>query len=417
MASAPPQQTGSARDALSVPDFRLLFIASLISNSGRWMQFAALGVLGWELTESNAFLGYIIFAQLGPLGFLSLIGGSLADTANRRTLLMSTQIWQMAFTFVLAGFLIDDGISESLLLLLVFVIGLGQGLYAPAFTSVLPLVAGEANLKAAVSLNSVQTNGSRIIGPAIGGVLTATFGFAEVFALNALLYLVVIVAISRLDLPPATAVSRSLSDRMLGGLRVAHRAPQVGRPLGLMALFAFFCLPFIGQLPAIAEVNLGVDSRSSEYGRFYAVFGAGALLGALMVGTVLLRAPRMLVIRGTLIGFGLSLFWLSTIRSIGIAYVAIFLVALFYFTLPTALAVAWQEHVDSSIRGRVAAIWVLSFGGVVPFANLLGGPFAEATSLGALLTIGAAAAFVLAAFFRVPEGPVVDETILHSPTR
>ena len=68
-----------------------LFLASFASNSGRWMQFAALGILGWELTESSAFLGYIIFAQLAPLGFLSLLGGSLADTANRRTLLLSTR--------------------------------------------------------------------------------------------------------------------------------------------------------------------------------------------------------------------------------------------------------------------------------------------------------------------------------------
>ncbi len=105
------------------------------------MQFAALGILGWELTESSAFLGYIIFAQLAPLGFLSLLGGSLADTANRRALLLSTQAWQMIWTFVLAALL---------------------------------------------------------IGPAIGGVLASSMGFAEVFAINALTYTIVIAVIWRM---------------------------------------------------------------------------------------------------------------------------------------------------------------------------------------------------------------------------
>ena len=403
---------GTARTALAVPAFRNLFLASFGSNSGRWMQFAALGILGWELTESSAFLGYLIFAQLAPLGFLSLLGGSLADTANRRTLLVSTQAWQMLWTFVLAALLIDGEIGEGMLLVIVFIIGLGQGIYAPAFTLILPLVAGEENLQAAIALNSVQVNGARVIGPAIGGVLASRFGFAEVFAINALTYLIVIAVIWRMQFPAATASTASLSDRLFGGFRIARRAPQVGRPIILMAMYAFLCLPFIGQLPAIAELNLGVDSKSSQYGWFYAAFGLGALLGAILVGTVLIHHPKPLLIRVALFGFAGSLAWLTTLSDIRIAYLAIFLVALFYFTLPTVLATLWQEHVDSTIRGRVAAIWVLSFGGVVPIANLAGGRFAEATSVGLLMMIGVVSAVMLGLFFRVQTGEVVDESIL-----
>lgn len=406
--------TGTARSTLAVASFRNLFLASFASNSGRWMQFAALGILGWELTESSAFLGYIIFAQLAPLGFLSLLGGSLADTANRRTLLLSTQAWQMVWTFVLAALLIDGEIGEGTLLVLVFIIGLGQGMYAPAFTSILPLVAGEENLQAAVALNSVQVNGARVIGPAIGGVLASWVGFAEVFAINALTYTIVIAVIWRMQLPQSTASSASSwTDRIFGGFRIVRRAPQVGRPILLMAIFAFFCLPFVGQLPAIAELNLGIDSRSSEYAWFYAVFGLGALLGAILVGTILLRYRKDYIIRGAFLGFSGSLAWLTQLNDITFAYVAIFLVALFYFTLPTVFATMWQEHVDSTIRGRVAAIWVLSFGGVVPVANLIGGRLAEATSLATLMNIGAISAAALGLFAQVTTGPVVDESILH----
>lgn len=411
--SSPATSQGTARDALAIPSFRNLFLASFASNAGRWMQFAALGILGWELTESNAFLGYIIFAQLAPLGFLSLIGGSLADTADRRTLLVSTQVWQMVWTFVLAAMLIDGEIGEGMLLFIVFIIGLGQGMYAPVFTSVLPLVAGEENLQAAVALNSVQVNGARVIGPAIGGMLASRLGFAEVFALNAVTYLVIIVVIGRMTFPAATASTASLSDRLFGGFRVVRRAPQVGRPILLMAIFAFFCLPFIGQLPAIAEVNLGVDSKSTQYGWFYATFGLGALLGAVLVGTVLVQFRKAIVVRAALFGFAASLAWLALLRDIRLAYVAIFLVALFYFTLPTVFATMWQEHVDSTIRGRVAAIWVLSFGGVVPMANLVGGRLTEATSLGTLMAIGVLSATALGLFTRVRSGEVVGESILE----
>lgn len=377
------------------------------------MQFAALGILGWELTESSAFLGYIIFAQLAPLGFLSLIGGSLADTANRRTLLLSTQAWQMVWTFVLAAMLIDGEIGEGMLLLLVFIIGLGQGMYAPAFTSILPLVAGEENLQPAIALNSVQVNGARVVGPSIGGVLASSFGFAEVFAINALTYTVVIAVLWRMQLPKSTAsTASSWTDRVFGGFRIVRRAPQVGRPILLMAIFALLCLPFIGQLPAIAEVNLGIDSKSAQYGWFYAVFGLGALLGAILVGTVLLRYRKDYIIRAALLGFAGSLAWLSQLNDINFAYIAIFLVALCYFTLPTVFATMWQEHVDSTIRGRVAAIWVLSFGGVVPIANLIGGRLVEATSLATLMNIGVASAAALGIFARVKTGPVVDESIL-----
>ncbi|MBT8241776.1 MAG: MFS transporter, partial [Acidimicrobiia bacterium] len=301
------------------------------------MQTIAVGVLGWELTGSNSFLGQLIFAQLIPMAFLSLIGGSLADTMNRRILLTITQIWQMGFTFLLAALLLDGEIARSTLLGLVFITGLGQGIYAPVFTSVLPTLVGRENLTAAVSLNSVQVNAARIIGPAVGGVLVARFGFAEVFLLNGITYLAVIAAVLVTSFPDPTPIRRPLRDRLLGGFVVATRAPQVGRPLLIMTAFSLFCLPFVGQLPAIAEEQLGIDAESTTYGYFYAVFGVGALVGALMVGTVLLNQSKVVITRFTLALFGLSLAGLGTVTSALPGFAMIFFVALFYFALPTTL--------------------------------------------------------------------------------
>ncbi len=409
-----PRKSGTARDALAQPDFRRIYLASLISNTGRWMQNTALGVLAWELTESSAFLGLVIFAQLGPLGILSLVGGSLADTRDRRRLLLGTQIWQMLWSFVLAAMVIDDTVGRGPLLLIVFVIGLGQGIFAPAFTSILPSLAGPRNLPAAIALNSAQINAARVVGPAIGGFLTSRVGFAEVFAINAASYIIVIIALWMTQMPaPSTAV-RSLSDRIFGGFKVVFRAPQVGRPIITMTLFSLLCLPFIGQLPAIAEVNLGIDAQSTQYGWFYALFGAGALFGALSSSTVFLRLPRTLMVRAGFIGFAAALAWLSLLRDISIAYVAIAALGFFYFILPVTLSTIWQEHVDDTVRGRVAALWVLSFGGTVPIANLVAGPLVDLTSLTAILLAGSVAALGLALLARLPPGPVVGEEILRS---
>lgn len=410
-----PARRGTARDALAQRDFRLVFVASFLSNSGRWMQQVVLGILAWELTRSPAYLGQIIFAQLGPLFLFSLVGGSMADTMDRRKLLLATQGWQALWSLVLAWQVADGSITPAWLLVLVFVIGTGQAIFAPTFTAVLPSLAGRENLSAAISLNSAQVNGSRVIGPAIGAWLASAVGVAWVFAINAFSYIVVIGALLVVAIPRTTATKRPVMDRLLGGFRLARRSAQVGRPLMVMVAFTLLCLPFIGQMPAVAELHLGIDPRSTAYGVLYACFGLGALLGAVSVGTVLLSVSKPAVARCSLLGFGLSLGVFALLRHPMPAYPVVFFVGLFYFTLPTALNTFLQEHLGEEVRGRVMALWVLSFGGTVAVTNLIAGPLVELTSLTAVLLAGAAAALVLSAVVRLEEGDIVGESLLDDP--
>ena len=411
------ERPGSAREALAQRDFRTLFIASFLSNSGRWMQQVVLGIFAWDLTRSPAYLGQIIFAQLGPMLLLSLLGGSLADSVDRRKLLLATQAWQAVWSLVLAWQVADEAISPNALLALVFVIGVGQAIYAPTFSAVLPSLVGRRNLSAAIALNSAQVNGSRVIGPAIGAWLASLLGVAPVFAINAASYLVVIAALFVVTIPASTASKRGPVERLLGGFRLARRAPQVGRPLALMVSFTFLCLPFIGQMPAVAELNLGIDPESTTYGVLYACFGLGALVGAAGVGTFLLHIPKPAVVRGSLVGFAVALATFALLRQAALAFPTVFFVGVFYFTMPTALNTFLQEHLGDEVRGRVMALWVLSFGGTVPVTNLLAGPVVEATSVTAVLLAGAVAALVLAVVARLPGGEVVGEDYLdrHHP--
>lgn len=407
---------GTALDALRVTEFRRVFLASFASSIGRWMQNVALGVFAFKLTGSAAFTTFTIFAQLFPLLALSLLGGSLADTMDRRKLLVTTQAWQAVMALILAWQVLDDEISRGLLLVIVFLTGIGQALFAPAFTAVLPSLVGRENLSAAISLNSAQVNLSRMIGPTIGSVLVVSFGFSEVFAINALTYVLIIITMMTVPLPALTKKQGTASERILGGLRLARRVPQLRQPLLAMVTFSLLCLPFIGLMPVIAERNWGIDSKSTTYGNVYLFFGAGAFAGSLAVGTVLLRVSKPLVVRVTLAGFAVSMAVLATLRDVTSVYPTIFFVGLFYFTFPTALSTFLQEHLADEVRGRIMALWVISFGGIISITNLFSGAIADATSVSAVMMGGAVAAIALAFAVRLEPGPVVGEEAISQPS-
>ncbi|MEM9035982.1 MAG: MFS transporter [Actinomycetota bacterium] len=388
---------GSARAALTHRDFRIVFAGSFVSNIGRWMQNVVLTAFAWELTERPSFVSLVVFAQLGPMLLLSIVGGTLADSLDRRRLLLATQVWQAAWTFVLAAAVLGDDIAEWLLVVLVFIIGLGQAIFAPTWSAVLPTIAGRENLAAAISLNSTQMNASRVVGPALGGVLWVATDASTVFVVNGVSYVFVIGALLAAAIPaverPATG---SGWERITAGIRVVRRRPRIRNSLLLMAMFAFWCLPFIGQMPTLAELNLGIDAKSGSYGVLYATFGSGAVIGALLIGTLLLHTPKPRVVRGTLLLFSAALAVLALMRDPLPAFPVIFVVGMSYFATTTALMTHVQGHIEDEIRGRVMALWTMAFGGMVPLSNLIAGPLIERTSVTAVVLGGAVAALVLA---------------------
>lgn len=403
---------GTARAALARPDFRRVYWASFASNIGRWMQNVALGVLVFEQTEDPSFTTLVISVQMFPLLILSVVGGSLADSIDRRRLLLATQSWQAVFSGVLAWHVWDGSFDRTTLLLIVFMTGLGQALFAPAFNAIVPTLVGKENLSAAISLNSAQMNGSRVIGPVIGGFLIPTIGIGAVFAVNAVTYIFVIAALASVAVPTLVPLTSSMKDRLLGGFRIARRSTPVGRSLLVMTSFSLLCLPFIGLMPVIAEQSLGIDAKSSTFGFLYGAFGLGALAGAISVGTVLLHVPKERVVRASLGCFGVALAVFSVLRSAPAAFPVLFLVGLFYFTMPTALSTFLQIHLGDEVRGRVMALWIISFGGTVAITNFGSGAIVEMTSLTAVLLVGAATSIAMAVAVRLEPGEVATEALL-----
>ena len=391
---------GTARSALAHPTFRALYSGAFVSNIGTWMQNAVLAAFAFKLTGSPSFVGLIVFAQLGPMLLFSVLGGALADLVDRRRLLIAVAGEQALLTGVLAVYTLRADPSPAVLVVLVFAIGLGQAIQAPTYSAVLPALVGPEDLNGAISLNSTQMNASRVVGPAIGGVLFAGFGVSVVFALNAVSFFVVIMVLIAIRLPPVEADDGKLKGwrRLAGGFVVARRQPVVRRVLTTMVLFSFFCLPFVTLIPVLAEDNLGVDPKSVGYGVLYACLGFGAVVGSLSIGTVFATSSKRRIVRRGLLAFSAFLVVLALVRHAAAAYPLMIIVGAAYFAIVTSLSTLLQEQLDDRVRGRVMALWVMSFGGTVPIGSLVAGTVIEATSITVVMLIGAGAAALLGGY-------------------
>lgn len=389
---------GTAMAALRQQTFRRVYTGAFFSNIGTWMQNVVLGALAYDLTGSSSFVGVVLFAQLGPMLFFSVVGGMLADTFDRRRLLITVSFTQAALALGLAAVTRSDDPSRLWIVGIVFFIGVGQSVFGPTYSAVLPDLVGPGNLAGAISLNSAQMNGSRVIGPAIGGLLFAQYGAPWVFSLNAATYLFVIGALLSVTLPDVetSGADESRLARLALGFRIARRRFPIGRCLATMVIFSLVCLPFVGQMPVLADRNLDIAARSTAYGWLYACFGLGAMLGALSVGTIFANVAKESLVRSGMFAFGLSLAVFAWLRHPVPAFLVIIVVGFFYFSTVTALSTVMQMHLAGNERGRVMALWMMAFGGTVPIGNLIAGPIIDATSVTTVVFPGAMIALALA---------------------
>jgi MFS family permease len=407
-----PISSGTAVAALRHPVFRTVFLGAFASNIGTWMQNVVLGAYAYTLTHSASFVGVIIFAQLGPALFLAPVGGLIADKVDRKKFLIILSLEQLVFSLALAWVVRSASPSHALLVLMVVGVGVGSAMFGPAYSAILPGLVGRADLPGAISLNSAQMNGSRVIGPAIGGVAYHFVGPSWVFAGNALTYLFVVAALMMVSLPPLPRPLAPASRwrEMTAGVTTARQDPVVGRCLVTVFLFSLLALAFIGQMPVVAAHNLGINPKSANYGILYASFGTGALLGAISIGTVFARSSKPLIVRVCLIGYAAMLTAFALLREATPAYFVVALVGAFYFAFITALNTTLQSRLHDAVRGRVMALWIMGFGGTVALGNLLIGPVVEAIGITSVLIFGAGVALLLAwyADVRLPAGQVGD---------
>ena len=396
-----PIQISAARAALRVPAFRTVWLGALASGIGTWMQQVTLGAFAYELSESAAFVSLVFFAMMGPVLVLALVGGALADAFDRRHLLIGTQLAMAAASVGLALVVTGDDTNRTAFLAVVFAGGVAGALNAPVWNAFVPTLVPRGQLAGAVSLQSTQMNLSRVVGPAIGGVLYPSFGAAGVFALNAATFVFSIGSLFLIESPPQHRVEGPTGlGRIAEGVRHARHDPIVRGVLFTILTFSLVCLPFIGQMPTHAAESFGVRPKSFAYGVLYASFGLGAVVGAVSIGTFLSGFDLRRVVRRALLGFAVSLAVFASLPSIVPAYAVAVVLGFSYFATVTSLSTILQTHVPDHLRGRVMSLWHLCFAGIVPIGLAIAGPIADATSIRAVLLFGAIAAVALALYLR-----------------
>lgn len=401
---------GSVRSAIRHRVFRSVYVGSLLSNIGSWMQNVVVAAYAYDQTGKASVVSVFAFAQLGPLLLLSLVGGALADVVDRKTLLIVVSVQQAGFSVLLAVLTRGDSPSLAGMVGCVLAVGIGQAMFSPTYSALLPGLVPRRDLAGAIALNSANMNLSRVIGPAIGGVLYAKVGAPAVFLGNAGTYGFIIIALMRVELPPFARDPSEPSgwSRMMEGFSVARRDRVVGRCLVTMTTFSFFSLPFAVQMPVLAAVNFAIPVRSTAYGVLYASFGLGAVIGALSIGTFLVGRELAVLVRIGLGGFAVSLATFALLRNPAPAYPMALIVGFFYFMTVTSLATALQQRLDDRVRGRVMALWVMAFGGTVPIGALVAGPIIDATSVTAVLIGGAVVAAILVIYADLRTDPAVE---------
>jgi len=351
-------------------NYRILFPANTVSNIGSWAQRIAQDWLVLELTNNNGtYLGLVTAVQFAPVLLFSLHGGAMADRIDKRKVLIATNVIGGAASIGLGLLVISEVVQLWHVFVLAGVLGISTAIDAPvrqAFTSEL---VGHDDLPNAVSLNSANFNGGRLIGPAVSGLLIAAFGTGPSFLINGASYFFVILALLRID---AKRLFHQNQEKSLGNIRegiaYAKARPDIYVVMIMVFALATFGLNFqiFNALMATQEFGLGPAS----FGLMGTFIAIGSLTGA--IGSARLerfRTTRFVIMGGML--FSISIMVLSVLPNYTtyIVWLPICGVTALV-TLVSANSIV-QTSTDQVIRGRVMGLYLLIFMGGTPFGSPL----------------------------------------------
>ncbi len=366
-------------------NYRLWFWGQMVSLFGTWMQVTAQGFLVYELTQSPAYLGYVGFAAGIPTWIFMPIGGVVADRIRRRDLLIFTQSMMMGLAFVLAGLTFSGMVRPWHIVCLAFLQGVANAFDAPARHAFVPDMVGRDDLTNAIALNSTIFNSATVIGPAAAGITYALFGPAWCFFINAISFSAVIASLLLMDLGGhrrRSSLSSPWQD-LKEGFRYVLSHPLIRVLIGVVGTTSLFGVSFVVLIPAWSVEILRGNAATN--GWLYSARGAGALLGALVIASLgRFNFKGKVLSLGTLI-FPALLLAFAFVRWLPFALLLILangIAAVFIFNLANALV---QTQVRDQLRGRVMAIYSLTFFGFMPLGSLWVGTMAE--KLGAPMAI------------------------------
>jgi len=410
----------AAASALHYQVFRWLWIATVVSNVGSWMYNAASGWLMTSLNPSPLVVSLVQVATSLPLFLFALPAGALADILDKRRLILALEILTSVFSAVFALLVTLHAATPALLLLFTFLVGILGALELPAWQAIVPLLVPQSALSSAVASNSVGVNISRVIGPALCGVVILSFGIAAPFWLDAVSNAGVIAVILWWR-PPARPARALPPEHFRSAIRTGVRYARNSRPLRATLAravgFFLFASAYWALLPVLARTQL--HGGPTLYGVLLGAIGAGAVGGAFLLPRMRGRSGVDGVVMLGEAGTAAALLLFGLAHAAPIAILACLLAGVSWIIVLASLNVSAQVALPEWVRGRGLAAYVSVFFGTMSAGSVLWGWAADRTGLPAahyLAGGGALLALLLTRHWKLHSGPAADLTpSMHWP--
>ena len=353
--------------ALEHRNFRLFIVGQFISLCGSWMQTVALSWLVLELTDSTLKTGLVTTLGALPVLLLTLYGGTIADRVNKRRWLIGLQtlfLLEAIFVGVLA---LAGRITVPWIYALALFSGLVSAFEIPIRQAYLVEMVGKSHLMSAIALNSSAFNLSRVVGPAFAGLVSAAFGAAACFFVNAVSFLAVLIGLRLIDPNDMAGPPAGRRAGIRAGLRHVFATPLTRSLVALTTTFTLFGASLIAILPAFARKELGAEVDG--YGGMMSAFGFGAAAGALALAWIGQRFPRERVALASGIGLGVSLLLLGTVPAFSLTMVLLMLTGLTMAVNAIMTNTILQTTAPDHLRGQIVGLYSFIVIGLAPFGS------------------------------------------------
>ena len=384
------QEVRTTFRALKNRNFRLFFSGQLISQSGTWLTMIALTLLILHRTHSGVAIGLLVASQFGPILLIGAWGGLVADRSDKRKLLVITQTLEMLKSFALAALAFMGHPPLFAFYLTALAGGFMLAFDNPARRSLVAEMVPEVDVQNAVTLNSAVMTSSRVVGPAVAGLLVVTVGYGWCFFLDGASYLAVIASLSlmrRSELHQPPAVQRA-KGQLRAALSYIRNAPDLWIPIVMMTVVGTLTFNFTVVLPLFVEHTL--HGSDGSFTLLYSVLSAGSVIGALSAARMRVIDTRHVVYAS--LAFGVAMFGLAAAPTLLAAFPVAVFVGLTSVAFVTASTAIVQVRADPMMRGRVLALQGMVLIGSTPLGGPLLGFICDQWGARSGIMLGAAAA-------------------------
>ncbi len=384
-------------------NYLLLWIGTLVSQSGDWMDQLALNWLVLDLTGSPLYLGLVSLCRAIPILLFTLIGGVAADRLERRRLMMITQSFAMILAFLLAALMSLGLLQVWHILIIAALRGTMMSFNLPARQTIISDLVPRQDLPNAIALNSATMNLTRIIGPSLAGILISVVGIAGCFYINGISFLAVLWTLHAMDIPRTKRISAVTSVRqaLTEGLKYVRSQPTISLLIVVALVPMFFGQPYMTMLTvfardvlAIGPMGLGILTSSAAL---------GAIVGALTLATLSNSAPRGAIMLAAMIGFGIFLILFSYSSWPVISALLLLGVGAMNVSYNASNNTLLQMSVPDEFRGRVLSTLFVGRG-LVPLGTTLAGTLAALVGV-QLAVASMAAVMVLMGLLTITRAP------------